>query len=183
MGGPAGAAAGRAVAAVPRVGGRAAAAGGRLRLSRHVDDGAGGEGLHGPHHPLRQGVPPPAGADLQVRPFDGGRGDGLPGLPHGPRPDPDVQREGGTPPRHSPRPLPSPLQLHAAASQVVRHGVQVYQLSIGAACNMVWPSDRIIIQVLDDSTDPLIKVLLYAAHMFGIHPEEFQPISWWRIII
>ena len=66
----------------------------------------------------------------------------------------------------------------------MRHGVQVYQLSIGAACNMVWPSDRIIIQVLDDSTDPLIKVLLYAAHMFCIHPEEFQPIiTWWRIII
>ncbi|CAD5189294.1 unnamed protein product [Musa acuminata subsp. malaccensis] len=37
---------------------------------------------------------------------------------------------------------------------------EVYQLSIGAACNMVWPSDRIIIQVLDDSTDPLIKELV-----------------------
>lgn len=35
---------------------------------------------------------------------------------------------------------------------------QVYQLSIGAACNLVWPGDRIIVQVLDDSTDPTIKV-------------------------
>lgn len=36
--------------------------------------------------------------------------------------------------------------------------VQVYQLSIGAACSLSWPSDRIIIQVLDDSTDPIVKV-------------------------
>ncbi|XP_028946215.2 glucomannan 4-beta-mannosyltransferase 9-like isoform X1 [Malus domestica] len=34
---------------------------------------------------------------------------------------------------------------------------EVYQLSIGAACGLSWPSDRIIIQVLDDSTDPTIK--------------------------
>ncbi|CAI9097832.1 OLC1v1034340C3 [Oldenlandia corymbosa var. corymbosa] len=34
---------------------------------------------------------------------------------------------------------------------------EVYQLSIGAACCLSWPSDRIIIQVLDDSTDPIIK--------------------------
>lgn len=36
--------------------------------------------------------------------------------------------------------------------------VQVYKLSIGAACNLSWPSDRLVIQVLDDSTDPVIKV-------------------------
>ncbi|PWA64926.1 nucleotide-diphospho-sugar transferases superfamily protein [Artemisia annua] len=36
---------------------------------------------------------------------------------------------------------------------------EVYQLSIGAACGLSWPSNRIIIQVLDDSTDPLIKVI------------------------
>ncbi|KAK3020531.1 hypothetical protein RJ639_046220 [Escallonia herrerae] len=35
--------------------------------------------------------------------------------------------------------------------------IEVYQLLIGAACGLSWPSDRIIIQVLDDSTDPLIK--------------------------
>ncbi|KAJ0704501.1 putative glucomannan 4-beta-mannosyltransferase [Helianthus annuus] len=34
---------------------------------------------------------------------------------------------------------------------------EVYQLSIGAACRLSWPSDRIVVQVLDDSTDPLIK--------------------------
>ncbi|KAJ3692536.1 hypothetical protein LUZ60_011631 [Juncus effusus] len=37
---------------------------------------------------------------------------------------------------------------------------EVYQLSIGAACGLSWPSDRIIIQVLDDSTDPVIKELV-----------------------
>ncbi|KAL8546823.1 hypothetical protein ACS0TY_006514 [Phlomoides rotata] len=28
----------------------------------------------------------------------------------------------------------------------------VYKISIGAACNLSWPSDRLVIQVLDDST-------------------------------
>ncbi|KAL6660186.1 hypothetical protein ACP70R_002308 [Stipagrostis hirtigluma subsp. patula] len=37
---------------------------------------------------------------------------------------------------------------------------EVYKLSIGAACALTWPSDRIIIQVLDDSTDPFIKDLV-----------------------
>ncbi|KAH9768842.1 glucomannan 4-beta-mannosyltransferase 9 [Citrus sinensis] len=37
---------------------------------------------------------------------------------------------------------------------------EVYQLSIGAACGLSWPSDRITIQVLDDSTDPTIKDLV-----------------------
>ncbi|XP_058108630.1 glucomannan 4-beta-mannosyltransferase 9-like isoform X2 [Magnolia sinica] len=37
---------------------------------------------------------------------------------------------------------------------------EVYQLSIGAACGLSWPSDRIIIQVLDDSTDPSVKDLV-----------------------
>ncbi|KAL2509247.1 Glucomannan 4-beta-mannosyltransferase 9 [Forsythia ovata] len=37
---------------------------------------------------------------------------------------------------------------------------EVYQLSIGAACGLSWPSDRIIIQVLDDSTDPIVKNLV-----------------------
>ncbi|KAM0924014.1 hypothetical protein ACQ4PT_005147 [Festuca glaucescens] len=38
--------------------------------------------------------------------------------------------------------------------------LQVYQLSIGAACGLSWPSDRIVIQVLDDSTDPVIKEMV-----------------------
>ncbi|XP_015876561.4 glucomannan 4-beta-mannosyltransferase 9 [Ziziphus jujuba] len=37
---------------------------------------------------------------------------------------------------------------------------EVYQLSIGAACGLSWPSDRIIIQVLDDSTEPEIKEMV-----------------------
>jgi beta-mannan synthase len=39
---------------------------------------------------------------------------------------------------------------------------EVYQLSIGAACNLAWPADRIIIQILDDSTDPEIKALVHS---------------------
>lgn len=35
---------------------------------------------------------------------------------------------------------------------------EVFQLSIGAACRLTWPLDRVIIQVLDDSTDPTIIV-------------------------
>ncbi|XP_039827241.1 probable glucomannan 4-beta-mannosyltransferase 2 [Panicum virgatum] len=38
--------------------------------------------------------------------------------------------------------------------------LQVYKLSISAACALTWPPDRIIIQVLDDSTDPIIKELV-----------------------
>ncbi|URE31714.1 Glycosyl transferase family 2 [Musa troglodytarum] len=38
---------------------------------------------------------------------------------------------------------------------------EVYKLSIGAACALSWPSDRIIIQVLDDSTDPTVKFYNY----------------------
>lgn len=34
---------------------------------------------------------------------------------------------------------------------------EVYKVSIGAACNLSWPADRLVIQVLDDSTDPDVK--------------------------
>ncbi|KAJ4767574.1 cellulose synthase like [Rhynchospora pubera] len=37
---------------------------------------------------------------------------------------------------------------------------EVYHLSIRAACALTWPPDRIIIQILDDSTDPLVKNLV-----------------------
>ncbi|KAG0448974.1 hypothetical protein HPP92_027578 [Vanilla planifolia] len=37
---------------------------------------------------------------------------------------------------------------------------EVYQLSIRAACNMLWPTNRVIIQVLDDSTDPDIREMV-----------------------
>lgn len=31
-------------------------------------------------------------------------------------------------------------------------------MSIGAASKLSWPTDRFVIQVLDDSTDPTVKV-------------------------
>ncbi|KAL8193642.1 hypothetical protein R6Q57_026777 [Mikania cordata] len=37
---------------------------------------------------------------------------------------------------------------------------EVYKISIGAACNLSWPSDRLVIQVLDDSTDFVIKDMI-----------------------
>ncbi|KQK01951.1 probable mannan synthase 6 [Brachypodium distachyon] len=37
---------------------------------------------------------------------------------------------------------------------------EVYHLSIGAACRLTWPADRLIVQVLDDSTDDTIKELV-----------------------
>ncbi|XP_078439879.1 glucomannan 4-beta-mannosyltransferase 1-like [Wolffia australiana] len=37
---------------------------------------------------------------------------------------------------------------------------EVYRLSIGAACGLSWPPHKIIIQVLDDSTDPVLRELV-----------------------
>ncbi|WVZ79333.1 hypothetical protein U9M48_026924 [Paspalum notatum var. saurae] len=37
---------------------------------------------------------------------------------------------------------------------------EVYHVSIGAACGLSWPPHRIIVQVLDDSTDPVTKELV-----------------------
>uniref|UniRef100_A0A7N1A783 glucomannan 4-beta-mannosyltransferase n=1 Tax=Kalanchoe fedtschenkoi TaxID=63787 RepID=A0A7N1A783_KALFE len=37
---------------------------------------------------------------------------------------------------------------------------EVYKLSIAAACGLSWPSDRVIVQVLDDSTDPVVMDLI-----------------------
>lgn len=37
---------------------------------------------------------------------------------------------------------------------------EVYKLSIGAACALEWPPERFVIQVLDDSTDPVVKDLV-----------------------
>lgn len=45
---------------------------------------------------------------------------------------------------------------------------QVYKISIGAACNLSWPSDRLVIQVLDDSTDFVIKVQLIKANFTSL---------------
>ena len=43
-------------------------------------------------------------------------------------------------------------------SNYMYFSIQVYQLSIQAACGLSWPADRIIIQVLDDSTDQTTRV-------------------------
>ncbi|KVH90393.1 hypothetical protein Ccrd_007600 [Cynara cardunculus var. scolymus] len=37
---------------------------------------------------------------------------------------------------------------------------EVYKLSIGAVCSLTWPSDRLIVQVLDDSTNEILRVTL-----------------------
>ncbi|XP_029129873.1 glucomannan 4-beta-mannosyltransferase 2 [Cajanus cajan] len=37
---------------------------------------------------------------------------------------------------------------------------EVYKVSIGAACGLSWPTDRLVIQVLDDSTDPVVKEMV-----------------------
>ncbi|GFS45769.1 nucleotide-diphospho-sugar transferases superfamily protein [Actinidia rufa] len=37
---------------------------------------------------------------------------------------------------------------------------EVYKLSIGAACGLSWPSDRFIVQVLDDSTNEVLRALV-----------------------
>ncbi|KAJ1435852.1 Nucleotide-diphospho-sugar transferase [Sesbania bispinosa] len=65
--------------------------------------------------------------------------------------------------RYKWEPLKDDLELGTSAYPMVLVQIpmynekEVYQLSIGAACGLSWPSDRIIIQVLDDSTDPIIK--------------------------
>ncbi|KAL4592149.1 hypothetical protein LXL04_005135 [Taraxacum kok-saghyz] len=37
---------------------------------------------------------------------------------------------------------------------------EVYKLSIGAVCSLKWPSDRLIVQVLDDSTNEVLRSLV-----------------------
>ncbi|KZV48933.1 Nucleotide-diphospho-sugar transferases superfamily protein isoform 1 [Dorcoceras hygrometricum] len=65
--------------------------------------------------------------------------------------------------RYKWEPLKDDLELGNSAYPMVLIQIpmynekEVYQLSIGAACGLSWPSDRIIVQVLDDSTDPIIK--------------------------
>lgn len=42
----------------------------------------------------------------------------------------------------------------------IANEVEVYKLSIGATCNFSWPTDRLIIQVLDDSSDQAAKDMI-----------------------
>ena len=58
--------------------------------------------------------------------------------------------------------------IGAKSEKVLRdYCLQVYKLSIGAASGLSWPSDRLVIQVLDDSTDPTVKVLVYLLSPFS----------------
>uniref|UniRef100_A0A0D3HDH8 Glycosyltransferase 2-like domain-containing protein n=1 Tax=Oryza barthii TaxID=65489 RepID=A0A0D3HDH8_9ORYZ len=56
-------------------------------------------------------------------------------------------------------PMAAPPDVEAPAPAPAEFPM-VYKLSIGAACALTWPPDRIIIQVLDDSTDPFVKELV-----------------------
>ncbi|CAD5194637.1 unnamed protein product [Musa acuminata subsp. malaccensis] len=68
--------------------------------------------------------------------------------------------------RYKWEPIRDDLELGSAAYPMVLVQIpmynekEVYQLSVGAACGLSWPADRIIIQVLDDSTDPVTKDLV-----------------------
>ncbi|KAH7855370.1 hypothetical protein Vadar_024115 [Vaccinium darrowii] len=42
----------------------------------------------------------------------------------------------------------------------IQTSTRVYKLSIGAACALSWPSDRLIVQVLDDSTNEVLRALV-----------------------
>ncbi|XLU34440.1 hypothetical protein S245_070506, partial [Arachis hypogaea] len=50
--------------------------------------------------------------------------------------------------------------LGQALLEETRAALQVYKVSIGAACNLSWPTDFLVIQVLDDSTEPAIKQMV-----------------------
>ncbi|KAF6146801.1 hypothetical protein GIB67_007515 [Kingdonia uniflora] len=68
--------------------------------------------------------------------------------------------------RYKWEPIKDDLELGSSAYPMVLVQIpmfnekEVYKLSIGAAAGLSWPSDRLIIQVLDDSTDPMIKDLV-----------------------
>ncbi|XLR11196.1 hypothetical protein S83_039134, partial [Arachis hypogaea] len=47
--------------------------------------------------------------------------------------------------------------LGQALLEETKVALQVYKVLIGAACNLLWPADHLVIQVLDDSTEPAIK--------------------------
>ncbi|KAH7673600.1 Ribonuclease Z protein [Dioscorea alata] len=53
-------------------------------------------------------------------------------------------------------------------SNGVNTGNYVYKLSIRAACGLAWQPDRFIIQVLDDSTEPIVKERL--GHVIAYYP-------------
>nr|CAB3481045.1 unnamed protein product [Digitaria exilis] len=58
---------------------------------------------------------------------------------------------------------------------------EVYKLSIGAACALEWPTERVVIQVLDDSTDPVVKPAGKTAAGEYVEPCVHVALSpmWW----
>lgn len=68
--------------------------------------------------------------------------------------------------RYNYEPIREDLEIGNSAFPVVLVQIpmfnerEVYKLSIGAACGLSWPADRLVIQVLDDSTDPTVKDLV-----------------------
>ncbi|KAI8563289.1 hypothetical protein RHMOL_Rhmol03G0101600 [Rhododendron molle] len=45
---------------------------------------------------------------------------------------------------------------------------EVYKLSIGAACALSWPSDHLIVQVLDDSTNEVLRRIPFSCLVYGV---------------
>ncbi|PWA61608.1 nucleotide-diphospho-sugar transferase [Artemisia annua] len=55
---------------------------------------------------------------------------------------------------------PLPIRDDTDDDEDFDHVDMVYKISIGAASNLAWPADRLVIQVLDDSTDHNIKDMI-----------------------
>lgn len=120
-----------------------------------------GEALHGHRHHSSETLLEKTRTALQLQAPPRRRRIGLLHLPHGPNTNPNVQRKRGnkTITRFSLSLCLSGLMniIIIIITMLLFLG-QVYKVSIGAACGLSWPSDRLVIQVLDDSTDTVIKV-------------------------
>ncbi|XLR22986.1 hypothetical protein S83_050886, partial [Arachis hypogaea] len=78
--------------------------------------------------------------------------------------------------RYKYEPIQDDLELGSSNFPVV------YKVSIGAACNLSWLADRLVIQVLDDSTEPAIKVvlLLQMVEMWNARDGEVNVTLWFE---
>ena len=56
--------------------------------------------------------------------------------------------------------LTRPFVLDSYVALCLFQFLQVYEQSIAAACQMDWPRDRLLIQVLDDSDDIILQNLI-----------------------
>lgn len=139
----------------------------------NVGDVVHGEGVHGGGYYTREILWPETGEEIQMGAVERRFGARELSLPHGSGSNPNVQRKRGLlfllPYLHGVQESKvfDCFQLFMLILGLGLHFEQVYQLSIGAACGLSWPSDRIIVQVLDDSTDPIIKVI--SVHSKDVH--------------